>query len=68
MLHLQIQKSLQDAVAGELPDADLARVLLRPCDPKFGDYQSNALMALAKQRKMNPRELATAVQARMEVS
>lgn len=46
---------------------DLARVLVRPCDPKFGDYQSNSLMALAKERKMNPRDLAVAVQARMDV-
>ena len=30
-------------------------------DPKFGDYQSNALMSLAKARKMNPRQLATDV-------
>ena len=67
MLHRQIQKSLQDAVTGELRDVDLTRVLVRPCDPKFGDYQSNALMALAKQRKMNPRDLAVAVQARMDV-
>ena len=67
MLHLEIQRSLQAAVADELPDADLARVLVRPCDPKFGDYQSNALMGLAKQRKMNPRGLAVAVQDRMDL-
>lgn len=30
-------------------------------DLRFGDYQSNAAMALAKQVKMNPRELATKV-------
>ena len=67
MLHLEIQRSLQTAVVDELPGANLARVLVRPCDPKFGDYQSNALMGLAKQRKMNPRDLAVAVQARMDL-
>jgi len=67
VLHLKIQRSLQAAVADELPDADLARVLVRPCDSKFGDYQSNALMGLAKQRKMNPRGLAVAVQDRMDL-
>ena len=67
VLHLKIQRSLQAAVAAELADADLTRVLVRPCDPRFGDYQSNALMGLAKQRKMNPRDLAVAVQVRMDV-
>jgi len=67
VLHLEIQRSLQTAVVDELPGANLARVLVRPCDPKFGDYQSNALMGLAKQRKMNPRDLAVAVQARMDL-
>ncbi len=39
--------------------ADAIDPLLRPAtDPKFGDYQSNAAMALAKQVKSNPRELA----------
>ena len=51
-----------------LPDADVSAVLVRPCDPKFGDYQSNALMALAKARKLNPRQLATEVQAKLDVA
>lgn len=51
-----------------LPDADTRTVLVRPCpNPKFGDYQSNALMALAKERKLNPRQLATDVLARLDV-
>ena len=58
--HKQIESSLQSAVRAVLPEADVSAVLVRPCpDPKFGDYQSNALMALAKVRKMNPRQLAT---------
>lgn len=51
-----------------LPDADVSAVLIRPCDPKFGDYQTNALMSLAKARKMNPRQLATDVLAQLEVA
>jgi len=31
------------------------------------NYQSNALMALAKARKMNPRQLATDVVAKLDV-
>jgi arginyl-tRNA synthetase len=59
---------LQSAVREVLPDADVSAVLVRPCDPKFGDYQSNALMSLAKQRKLNPRQLATDVLAKLNVS
>lgn len=67
--HKQIEARLQAAVAAVLPDADLTMVQVRPCpDPKFGDYQSAALMALAKARKMNPRQLATAVLVKLDVS
>ena len=66
--HKQIELSLQTAVRAVLPDADVAAVLVRPCDPKFGDYQSNALMSLAKTRKLNPRQLATDVVANLDVS
>lgn len=65
----QIQGRLQAAVREVLPDADVSGVLVRPCpDPKFGDYQSNALMSLAKARKMNPRQLATDVLAKLDVA
>lgn len=51
------------------PDADLQTIQVRPCpEPKFGDYQSNSLMALARTKKLNPRQLATAVHARLDVS
>jgi arginyl-tRNA synthetase len=67
--HKQIEARLQESVRTVLPDADVSSVLVRPCpDPKFGDYQSNALMSLAKARKMNPRQLATDVVARLNVA
>lgn len=60
---------MQTAVSAVLPDADVGTVLVRPCpDPKFGDYQCNALMSLAKERKMNPRQLATDVKAKLDVA
>ena len=60
---------MQQAVQSVLPDADVSTVLVRPSsDPKFGDYQSNALMGLAKTRKINPRQLATDVVAKLDVS
>jgi arginyl-tRNA synthetase len=56
-------------VAQVLPDANLAIVQVRPCpEPKFGDYQSNSLMALAKERKSNPRQLAQQVLEKLEVA
>ncbi len=68
MIHLGIERRLREAVAQILPDANLSSVLVRPCpDPQFGDYQSNSLMALAKERKINPRQLATDVLAKLEV-
>jgi arginyl-tRNA synthetase len=66
--HAKIELKLQAAVHAVLPDADVSAVLVRPCDPKFGDYQSNALMSLAKTRKMNPRQLATDVLAKLDLA
>jgi len=67
--HKQIELRLQQAARTVLPDADVSAVLVRPCpDPKFGDYQSAAIMALAKVRKLNPRQLAADVVAQLDVS
>ncbi|HVY71409.1 MAG TPA: arginine--tRNA ligase, partial [Verrucomicrobiae bacterium] len=69
MIHLQLQARLRVAVREFVPDADPATLLVRPCpDPKFGDYQTNALMSLAKQRKLNPRQLAEQVKAKLDVA
>ena len=67
--HKLIELRLQSAVCDILPDADINGILVRPCpDPKHGDYQSNALMSLAKARKLNPRQFASDVLARLDVS
>jgi arginyl-tRNA synthetase len=77
--HKQIELKLQQAVRAVLPDlsrrseteadAVSSTVLVRPCpDPKFGDYQTNALMALAKGLKINPRQLAGDVLAKLDVA
>ncbi len=67
--HKAIEQRLQAAVNAVLPDAETASVLVRPCaDPKFGDYQTNALMSLAKARKLNPRQLAADVVSRLDVT
>ena len=69
MLHLKLQASLQAAVHALLPDVDTTTILVRPCpDARHGDYQSNALIAIAKLRKLNPRQLAEQVKATLDVN
>ncbi len=46
-----------------------APAIVRPAtDSKFGDYQSNGVMALAKQLKTNPRKLAQEVVNNLDLS
>jgi len=47
---------------------DCAAIVRPATDPKFGDYQANGVMALAKQIKTNPRKLAEAVVAQLDIS
>ena len=62
MIQSEIESRLRQAVAQHVDDAEQERILVRPCsDPKHGDFQSNALMALAKKGGMNPRHLAEKV-------
>jgi arginyl-tRNA synthetase len=69
VLHKILEQKLRQALLAVLPDAGAETVLVRPCpDPKFGDYQTNALMALAKARKMNPRQLAAQVAGRLDLA
>jgi arginyl-tRNA synthetase len=64
-----IEQRLQPAVLAVIPEADPATIQVRPCaDTRFGDYQSAALMSLAKARKLNPRALAEQVVAKLDVS
>ena len=68
MLFRFLESRLQQAVAAVLPDADLGKILIRPCpDPKFGDYQTSALIAVAQARKVSPRKLGTEVLAKLDV-
>jgi arginyl-tRNA synthetase len=64
-----LEERLRPTVAAVLPGADVSTVQVRPtADPKFGDYQTTSLMMLAKERKMNPRQLATDVLAKLDVT
>jgi arginyl-tRNA synthetase len=47
---------------------DCAAIVRPATDPRFGDYQANGIMALAKQIKTNPRKLAESVVAQLDIS
>ncbi|MFJ6636941.1 arginine--tRNA ligase [Streptomyces sp. NPDC091376] len=54
-----VQQRLADALSAALPEAGSADPMLRRSDR--ADFQANGILALAKQLKGNPRELATKV-------
>jgi arginyl-tRNA synthetase len=69
VLHRFIETQVREALLHALPDADSQAVQVQPCpDPRFGDYQVNAVMALAKSRKLNPRQLAADILKHLDVS
>ncbi len=47
---------------------DCAAIVRAATDPKFGDYQANGVMALAKRMQTNPRKLAESVVAQLDLS
>ena len=69
MIQLNLQERLQKAVLSLMPDADISIILVRPCpESKFGDYQANALIGLAKRNKIDPREFAEQVIDKLDVA
>ncbi len=60
-----VERALRSVVGPE----NAGPAMIRPCaDPKFGDYQANGIMAVAKRLGQNPRELADKVIAQLQVS
>lgn len=67
MIHSLLESRLRAAVSAVVPAADLSVVQVRlSADAKLGDYQSSAVMSLAKAARMNPRQLATDVLAKAD--
>jgi arginyl-tRNA synthetase len=54
------------AALSDFPDADPK--VMAANDPRFGDYQSNVAMILAKQAKANPRQLAQQIIDKLDVA
>jgi len=63
----ELESRLSTALATVLNEPFQA-VVTAAADLRFGDYQSNAAMVLAKQRKTNPRALAQEIIERLEIA
>lgn len=62
-LKQRLQTAIADAIDPQWQDTD---PLLRSAqDPKFGDFQANVAMSLAKQVKRKPRDVAEAIAANL---
>ncbi len=56
------------AAMAEVTGRDDCKAIVRPtADPKFGDYQANGVMALAKKIKTNPRKLAEQIMEKLDL-
>ena len=66
-LQQELESRLAAAVAAVLGEPAAAPVV-PVADLRFGDYQSNAAMVLAKQRKTNPRALAGEIIGRLDLT
>ena len=63
-----LELKVTEAMRAAYPEAADAPAIVVPAqDPRFGDYQANGAMALAKRLKKNPREVAAAVVARLDL-
>jgi arginyl-tRNA synthetase len=61
-----LQRKLQDALTGLAADPAVYAAMLKPAqDARFGDYQANCAMPLAKQLGKPPREIAQAIGERL---
>lgn len=65
----EIQSRFAVALADLTDDVDAALAMIKPSqDPKFGDYQANCAMPLAKKAGVPPRDLAQQIVDAVDVS
>jgi arginyl-tRNA synthetase len=62
-----LEEKITAAMTDVSGEADSPAIVRPATDPKFGDYQANGVMALAKKLKTNPRKLAEQVVAKLDV-
>jgi arginyl-tRNA synthetase len=63
-----LAKLAADLGIAELATAELVEMVRQSQDAKFGDYQANMAMSLGKQLGKPPRDVATAIVARLDVA
>ena len=63
-----LEERISAAMVAAAGRSDCAAIVKASTDPKFGDYQANGVMALAKKIKTNPRKLAEEVVKKLDVS
>ena len=63
-----LEERIGAAMAAVAGTEDCAAIVRPTADARFGDYQANGVMALAKQLKTNPRKLAEQVVERLDVA
>ncbi len=62
----RVQAALAAAFGDEYQEID--PILVGTNNPKFGDYQANVAMSLAKPLKMNPRAIATKIAENIDIA
>ncbi len=66
---VELQNRFRPALAALVDDPDTWLPMVRPSqDPKFGDYQANFAMPLAKKLGKSPRDIAGAIVAQLDVA
>ncbi len=63
-----LEERVSAAMAAVAGVEDCAAIVRPAADPKFGDYQVNGVMPLAKKLKTNPRKLAEEVAEKLDLS
>ena len=65
---IALEERITAAMVSVAKGEDCAAVVKPAKDAKFGDYQANGVMALAKKLKINPRKLAEQVVEKLDLS
>jgi arginyl-tRNA synthetase len=63
-----LEERISRAMTAATGRQDCAAILKPSTDPRFGDYQANGVMALAKKLKQNPKGLAERIVEKLDVS
>ncbi|MFC1676225.1 arginine--tRNA ligase [Planctomycetota bacterium] len=63
-----LEKRISDAMTVATGQENCSAIVKPAADPKFGDYQANGVMALAKKLKNNPRKLAEQIVEKLDLT